>query len=176
MKKFKINNTSDYMGIIIIPCVLLICTMFFIFMDSPNIFTLLLLFLSIFIFLFIIYFNGKKTVVEYNAEKIQWKYFFHSYNVRFSEISHVYCTIINKPARYGAYIPYCELVFILKNGTRLRLNDRIFTEDIDCFTEDIESLTEDDTDGIQLMLLYKFIENIYPEKSQGFIKSESEIF
>ena len=138
----------------------------------PNIVTLLLFFLSIFLLLVVMYFNRKKTVVEYNAEKVQWKYFFQSYTVKFSEISHVYCSIRYRTGRYGVQ-PYCELVFILKNGSRLRLNDNIFTDDIDCLTEDIESLAEDDTDGIQLMLLYKFIEKFYPEKCARFIKNDT---
>lgn len=170
MKKIEVKHTSDFICIItMISSFVLIYLMLAIFIFLPNIVTLLLFFLSIFLLLVVMYFNRKKTVVEYNAEKIQWKYFFHSYNVKFSEINHVHYTTIHAHTQSDGYNHRFEIVFNLKNDSTLRLNDSLTGEDIDnCIIGII--------DNIKLMQLYKFIENIYPEKAQGFIKTSSEIF
>ncbi|MDE5618961.1 MAG: hypothetical protein K2I80_00330 [Ruminococcus sp.] len=77
----------------------------------------------------------------------------------------IFNTIVSKRTRYGYYRRF-ELIFYVKN-TELKLNDELKTEDI-------ESSVNGTPDNIKLMQLYKFIENICPEKSEGFIKTNYE--
>lgn len=120
-----------------------------------------------FIILFIIwivdvYIENRKTTVEYGAEKVHWKWLWINYTVNFSDVDSVHYTIIHKRTRYS-YNHRFEIIFHLKNGSTSILNDSLESEGIDSF---IEGTNND----IKLMQLYKFIENIYPEKCSGFVK------
>ena len=122
-----------------------------------------------FIILFIIvgiecYIESRKTTVEYGAEKVHWKWLWIEYKVNFSDVDSIYYEIIHKRTRYG-YNHRFETVFHLKNDTTLILNDRLESEDID-------NGINGTSDNIKLMQLYKFIENIYPEKASGFVKND----
>ena len=61
------------------------------------------------------------------------------------------------------YFRYFELVFKIKDH-EFKLNDKLKTEDI-------ENSINGSSDNIKLMQLYRFIENIYTEKSKGFVKT-----
>lgn len=120
-------------------------------------------------FLFIIigiaiYIDYKKTTVEYDTEKIQWKWLWFEYTVNFKDMTSFYYTIISERTR-GGYVRHFEICFIVKNN-EFKLNDLIKTEDI-------ENSINGTPDNIHLMKLFKFIENIYPEKSEGFKRTEN---
>ncbi|MDE5557221.1 MAG: hypothetical protein K2J32_05940 [Ruminococcus sp.] len=109
---------------------------------------------------------NKKTVVEYDAEKVQWKWLWFTHTVNFNKMCSVHYTIVNRYSRvkYAPYrpMPLVEIVFTMNDGKKLRLNN---------------SLTNinDTPNNTKFMDLYKFIENIYPEKCSGFVKS-NDIF
>ncbi|MDE5557220.1 MAG: hypothetical protein K2J32_05935 [Ruminococcus sp.] len=165
MKKLEVNHTPDFIRDIAIALAILWIILIFI-ICSAIISKLIAMFLSITILLIIIgvgwYIDSRKTIVEYDTEKIKWKWLWLEYTANFSEIDSVYYTIVHERTRYG-YNHRFEIVFYLKNSTELRLNDRLQSEDIDNCINGI-------TDDIKLMQLYKFIENIYPEKCSGFVK------
>ena len=85
--------------------------------------------------------------------------------VNFEDMDSFYYTIVSERIR-GGYIRRFEIGFNVKNS-ELKLNDELKTEDI-------ESSVNGTPDNIKLMQLYKFIENICPEKSEGFIKTDYE--
>lgn len=164
MKKIEVHHTPDFMKEVIIACVALwIVSVFFICYAVQEI---IALFLSLGILFSIIgfayYIDDRKTVVEYDTEKIRWKWLWCTYTVNFKEMESVHYTIVSEYARYG-YIRHFEIVFKVKDN-ELKLNDNLKTEDI-------ESSVNGTPDDIKLMQLYKFIENVCPEKSKGFIKS-----
>ncbi|MDE6502594.1 MAG: hypothetical protein K2L10_10960 [Ruminococcus sp.] len=108
-------------------------------------------------------FESIPTTVEYGAEKVNWKWLKIEYTVNFSDVKSVNYKIIHQRTRYG-YNHRFEIVFNLKNGTKLKLSDRLELEDID---NGINGITDD----IKLMQLYRFIEKFYPQKASGFVKS-----
>ena len=109
------------------------------------------------------YIDCRKTIVEYDTEKVHWKWLWIDYTANFSDINSVHYTIVHERTRYG-YNHRFEIVFYLKNSKELQLNDRLQSEDIDNCINGI-------TDNIRLMKLYRFIENVYPEKCSGFVKT-----
>ncbi|MDE6666462.1 MAG: hypothetical protein K2K14_09840 [Ruminococcus sp.] len=168
MKKFELTQTSDFIcSTAMVISVFWVFLMLGVFIEFPNISTIvLMLIVPIFLIAVIIYCMDKKTIVEYNVEKIQWKWLRFTRTVKFNEMQYVYYTIIDKSSRYG-HIRSLEIVFTMNNGEKLKLTD-ILTK------EDIENFISGTPDNIRLMQLYKFIENIYPEKSNGFIKTSNE--
>ncbi len=168
MKKFELTQTSDFIcSTAMVISVFWVFLMLGVFIAFPNIFIIvLMLIVPIFLIAVIIYCMGKKTIVEYNVEKIQWKWLRFTRTIKFNEMQYVYYTIIDESSRYG-HIRRLEIVFTMNNGEKLKLTD-ILTK------EDIENFISGTPDNIRLMQLYKFIENIYPEKSSGFLKT-SEI-
>ena len=123
-----------------------------------------------FIILFIIasiecYIKSIKTTVEYDIEKVHWEWLLSEHTVNFSDLNSVCYTVIHERTRYG-YNRRFEIVFCLTDSTELRLNDRLESDDID-------NSINGTPDNIKLMQLYRFIENIYPEKCSGFVKSNN---
>ncbi|MDE6832717.1 MAG: hypothetical protein K2J39_00490 [Ruminococcus sp.] len=102
------------------------------------------------------YIASRPTTVEYGAEKIYWKWLWYDNTVNFGDVKSVHYKVIHERTRYG-YNHRFEIVFRLKNGTTLRLNDTLELEDID-------NSIDGTTDDIKLMQLYRFIEKLYPEK------------
>ena len=94
--------------------------------------------------------------------KIHWKWLWFSYTVHFNEMESVYYTITTQRTRYGD-IRRFEIRFRFKDN-EMKLNDLIQTEDI-------ENCIRGKADEMQLMQLYKFIENVCPDKSKGFVKT-----
>lgn len=169
MKKIEVNHTPDFMTPVAIAMIILwvISTVIICYNTSE----VTALFLSMGILMAIlgvaVYTDCTKTTVEYDDNKIRWKWLWLTYTVNFKEMESVYYTIVSERTR-GGYIRRFEIVFKVKDN-ELRLNDRLRTEDIE---NSINGTPED----IQLMQLYKFIENICPEKCSGFVKSATEIF
>ena len=121
-----------------------------------------------FVILFIIagiemYIDIRKTTVEYDTDKVKWKWLWLNYTINFSDLYSVNYRIVHKRKRYGGYTHRFEIVFHIKNGT-IRLNDRIFAEDID-------NIINGTPDNIRLMQLYRFIEAVCPGKCTGFVKN-----
>ncbi|MDE6035102.1 MAG: hypothetical protein K2G36_04250 [Ruminococcus sp.] len=163
MKKFEINNKPTFFGIIVNVLTALWTITFT--MGCSIIAVLVsdtVAFISGGILLIILvigcYIASRTTTVEYGAEKIYWKWLWYDNTVNFSDVKSVRYTIIHERTRYG-YNHRFEIVFNLKNGTTLRLNDTIELEDID-------NSINGTTDDIKLMQLYKFIEKLYPEKTK----------
>lgn len=164
MKKIQVNHTPDFIKPIAI-------TITFLWIISVIIISYLMssgiaFFLSMVILFLILsiacYIDYKKTTVEYDTEKIHWKWLFFDYTVNLKDMEFVHYTIISERTRYG-YTRHFEIVFKVKDS-ELRLNDHLKTEDI-------ENCINGTPDNIKLMQLYKFIENIYPEKSSGFLRT-----
>lgn len=170
MKKIQVNHTPDFIRDIAIA--LSVLWIIFLFLICSLMAKGIAVFLSLALLLIIIgigwYIDCKETIVEYNAEKVHWKWLWIDYTANFSDIDYVHYTIIHERTRYG-YNRRFEIVFSLKNSKGLRLNDRLQSEDID-------NCINGNPDNIELMQLYRFIENICPEKAQGFIKNEPENF
>lgn len=166
MKRFELTQTSDFIcSTAVVTSVLWVFLMFGVFIEFPNIATIvLMLIVPIFFIAVIIYCMGKKTIVEYNAEKIQWKWLRFTRTVKFNEMQYVYYTIIDRASRYG-HTRRLEIVFTMNNGEKLKLADNLTTEDI-------ENCISGTPNNIKLMQLYRFIENIYPEKAEGFTKTD----
>ena len=166
MKKLEVNHTPDFIRDIAIALAILWIILMFI-ICSVIMSKLIAVFLSITILLIIIgvgwYIDSRKTIIEYDTEKVHWKWLWLEYTADFSEIDSVHYTIVHERTRYG-YNHRFEIVFRLKNGTTLRLNDSLELEDIDNGINGI-------TDNIKLMQLYRFIEKFYPEKCSGFSKT-----
>ncbi len=165
MKNFEVNHTPYFMrDIAITLSVIWVILMFIICVSMAE---LIAVFLSIIILLIIIgigcYIESRKTTVECDTEKIKWKWLFLEYTANFSDIESVHYTIVHERTRYG-YNRRFEIVFYLTNSTELRLNDRLESDDID------DSISGNN-DNIRLMQLYKFIENVCPEKCSGFVKN-----
>lgn len=161
MKKFKLTQTSDFIcSTATVISVLWVLLMFGVFMEFPNIATIvLMLIVPIFLIAVIIYCMGKKTIVEYNVEKVQWKWLRFTRTVKFNEMQYVYYTIIDQSSRYG-HTRRLEIVFTMNNGEKLKLTDNLTTEDI-------KNCINGTPDNIRLMQLYRFIEKFYPEKASG---------
>lgn len=161
MKKFELTQTSDFIcSTATVISVLWVLLMFGVFLVFPNIFVIVLMVIvPIFLIAIIIYCIGKKTIVEYNVEKIQWKWIRFTRTVRFSEMKYVYYTIIDQSSRYG-HIRRLEIVFTMNNSEKLKLTDNLVKEDI-------ENCISGTPDNIRLMQLYRFIEKFYPEKAIG---------
>lgn len=161
MKKFELTQTSDSIcSIATVMSVFWVFLMFGVFIEFPNIATIvLMLIVPIFLIVVIIYCMSKKTIVEYNVEKIQWKWLRFIRTVKFNEMQYVYYTIIDRASRYG-HTRRLEIVFTMNNGEKLKLTDNLTGEDIgNCIS--------DTPDNIKLMQLYRFIEKFYPEKAMG---------
>lgn len=88
--------------------------------------------------------------------------------VKFNEMQYIYYTIIDRASRYG-HTRRLEIVFTMNNGEKLKLTDNLTTEDI-------ENCISGIPDNIKLMQLYRFIEKFYPEKAEGFTKTDDELF
>lgn len=161
MKKFELTQTSDFIcSTTTVISILWVFFMSTVLIDFTNIFTIVLTFIvPIFLIAVIIYCMGKKTIVEYNVEKIQWKWLRFTRTVKFNEMQYVYYTIIDKSSRYG-HIRRLEIVFTMNNGEKLKLADNLTTEDI-------ENCISGTPNNIRLMQLYRFIEKFYPEKAMG---------
>ncbi|MDE6425903.1 MAG: hypothetical protein K2K89_07180 [Ruminococcus sp.] len=165
MKKFSINHTPDFLREIAIAfSILWVISIFIICSLTAKV---MAVFLSLTILLLILgvswYIDCRKTIVEYDTEKVHWKWLWIDYTANFSDIDSVHYTIVHERTRYG-YNHRFEIVFYLKNSKELKLNDRLQSEDIDNCINGI-------TDNIRLMKLYRFIENVYPEKCSGFVKT-----
>ena len=178
MKKFEVNYLPPICYVIsTIVCVLWFISWFVIATICADLsisrndkdMELIAVFLPVAILMIIIFifkcFESIQTTVEYDTDKIKWKWLRIEYTANFSDIKSVNYTIIHKRTRYG-YNHRFEIVFCLKNGTTLRLSDSLELEDID---NGINGITDD----IKLMQLYRFIENVYPEKCTGFIKNDT---
>ena len=168
MKKFEVTHTPDFIRDIAIALAILWIILMFI-ICSAIMSKLIAVFLSIAILLIIIgigwYIDSRKTIVEYDSDKIKWKWLWIDYTANFSDVDSVHYTIVHERTRYG-YNRRFEIVFCLTDSTELRLNDRLESDDIDnC----INGMTDD----IKLMQLYRFIENVCPEKCTGFIKNDT---
>lgn len=168
MKKFEVTHTPDFIRDIAIALAILWIILMFI-ICSAIISKLIAVFLSIAILLIIIgigwYIDSRKTIVEYDTEKVHWKWLWLEYTADFSDLNSVCYTVIHERTRYG-YNRRFEIVFCLTDSTELRLNDRLESDDID-------NSINGTPDNIKLMQLYRFIENIYPEKCSGFVKSNN---
>lgn len=162
MKKIQVIHTPDFVkGIDISLVVLWVMSIFLICsLTTKKISILLSLTILLIIFGVSWYIDCKETIVEYNAEKVHWKWLWIDYTANFSDIDYVHYTIIHERTRYG-YNRRFEIVFSLKNSKGLRLNDRLQSEDID-------NCINGNPDNIKLMQLYRFIEKFYPEKTIGF--------
>ncbi len=165
MKKIEVNHYPDVLyilnGTIALLWALFTFTILIILSD------LHLCFVLSFIFMFITidichFLSGIKTIVEYDTETIRYKWLRFKYTVNLSEIKSVYYTIVNKTKSRDRCL---EIVFNV-HGNILKLNDLIKRDDIE---KCISGRCED----IELMKLYKLIENICPEKSKGFVKFKS---
>ncbi|MBD5158977.1 MAG: hypothetical protein HDT23_01855 [Ruminococcus sp.] len=163
MKSFKINNESAFFSIIFktftvlwIISFLLICPVIKVFVNNQTAF----IFRVILLIIFVIgcYVASRTTTVEYGAEKVHWKWLWYDNMVNFSDVKSVRYHVIHEPTRYG-YTHRFEMVFRLKNGSTVRLNDSLKSEDID-------NIIDSTTDNIKLMQLYRFIEKLYPEKTK----------
>ncbi len=162
MKKIQVNHTPNFMkGVAIALSFLWVFFIFYVCYFIPKFATLLSIGLLLLIIGISSFIDNRKTNVEYGAEKIHWKWLWIDYTANFSEIKFVHYTIIHEQRRYGGYNHRFEIVFNLKNGTTLRLNDSLALEDID-------NCIDGNTDNIKLMQLYRFIEKFYPEKTIGF--------
>ncbi|MCM1315958.1 MAG: hypothetical protein NC040_06600 [Muribaculaceae bacterium] len=161
MKKFELTQTSDSIcSTATLISIFWVILMFGVFVEFPNISTIvLMLIVPIFLIAVIIYCMGKKTIVEYNVEKIQWKWFRFTRTVKFNEMQYVYYTIIDQSSRYG-HIRRLEIVFTMNNGEKLKLTDSLTKEDI-------ENCISGTPNNIRLMQLYRFIEKFYPEKASS---------
>ncbi len=165
MKKFKVSHTPYFIKPITIAltlfwivAVIVLCNTL-----AENQALLLLVVLLLVILLIIAFLSLVKTTVEYDTEKIRWKWLRLKYTVNFNEMDSVYYTVVSESTRYG-YNRRLEIVFRVKD-MELKLNDRIETEDI-------ENCINGRVSDVRLMTLYKFIENICPEKAKGFVRSE----
>ncbi|MCM1505549.1 MAG: hypothetical protein NC177_00215 [Ruminococcus flavefaciens] len=170
MKEIEVNHTPDFMKWVAIAMFILwiISTVIICYNTSEAIALLLSLGILIAIIGIAFYIDCTKTVIEYDEEKIRWKWIWITYKVNFKEMESVHYTITSERTRYGGYIRRFEIVFKV-NDDELRLNDNLKIEDI-------ENSINGTPDDIKLMELYKFIESVCPEKSKGFIKTDPEIF
>ncbi len=163
MKKIEVNHKPEFLNEIAISLSILWVISLFIICSLMA--KLMAVFLSLTILLIIIgigvYIDSRKTIVEYDTEKVCWKWWGLTYTVNFSDLESVHYTIIHKRTRYD-YSGRFEIVFKVEDD-ELRLSD-------DLTTENIDNCINGNTDNIKLMELYKFIENVCPEKSKGFIK------
>ncbi len=163
MKKIQVNHTPNFMKQVTIASVFLwIVFTFSVCYIIPKFSLLLSLGLLLFIIGIAFYMDSRKTTVEYDTEKLHWKWLWINYTVNFKDLNSVHYTIVSERTRYG-YFRYFELVFKIKDH-EFKLNDKLKTEDI-------ENSINGSSDNIKLMQLYRFIENIYPEKSKGFVKT-----
>ncbi|MDE6672350.1 MAG: hypothetical protein K2K16_09140 [Ruminococcus sp.] len=161
MKKFKVNNESAFFSLIFKTftvlwaiAFLLLCPVIKVIVSKQTAF----ISRGILVVILVIgcYIASRQTTVEYGAEKIHWKWLWYDNTVNFSDVKSVHYNVIHERTRYG-YNHRFEIVFRLKNGTTLRLNDTLKLEDID-------NSIDGSTDDIKLMQLYRFIEKLYPEK------------
>lgn len=163
MNKIQVNHTPDFMkGVAIFFAFLWVIFIFIVCGIIPKFAMLLSLGFLLLIIGISCYIDSRKTTVEYDTEKIHWKWLWFEYTINFEDMKSFYYTIVSERTR-GGYIRRFELIFWLKDG-ELKLNDELRTEDI-------ESAINGITDDIELLQLYKFIENIYPKKAEGFIKT-----
>lgn len=163
MKKIQVNHTPNFIKQVAIASVFLwIIFTFFVCYIIPKSSLLLSLGLLLFIIGIAFYMDSRKTTVEYDTEKLNWKWLWINYTVNFKNLNSVHYTIVSERMRYGCF-RYFELVFKIKDY-EFKLNDKLKTEDI-------ENSINGSSDNIKLMELYRFIENIYPEKSKGFVKT-----
>ena len=163
MEKIKISHYPDFLDILKGTISLLWAVFTFIILIIVSDLDLCY-FLSFIFFVITIIINnflsGIKTIVEYDTETIRYKWLRFKYKINISEIKSVYYTIVNKTKSRDRHL---EIVFNVR-GNILKLNDLIKPEDIEnCIIGRLED--------IELMKLYKFIENICPEKSKGFVKT-----
>ncbi len=163
MNKIQVNYAPDFIkGIAIFLTVLWVIFMLSVCYIIPK-FAMLLSMGFLFLIIGIgFYIDSRKTTVEYDTEKIRWKWLWFEYTVNFEDMESFYYTIVSERTR-GGYIRRFEIGFNVKN-TELKLNDELGTDDI-------ESAVNGVTDDIMLLQVYKFIENICPEKAEGFVKT-----
>ncbi|MDE6035101.1 MAG: hypothetical protein K2G36_04245 [Ruminococcus sp.] len=167
MKKLEVNHTPDFITAIVIVLALTWIISIFVFCSVFEYAITLILSMALLVFIVMIGFiiDEQKTIVEYDIDKVKWKWFRLEYTADFNNLDSVHYTIIHERTRYG-YNRRFEIVFQLTDSTELRLNDRLESNDIDDCINGI-------TDNIRLMQLYRFIENVYPEKCTGFIKNDT---
>ena len=167
MKKLEVNHTPDFTNAIVIVLAFMWIIPVFVFCIALEYATALILSMALLVFIVMIGFiiDEQKTVVEYDSDKVKWKWFRLEYTVDFNNVDSVHYTIVHQRTRYG-YNRRFEIVFQLNDSPELRLNDRLNSDDIDDCINGI-------TDNIRLMQLYRFIENVYPEKCTGFIKNDT---
>ena len=165
MKKIEVTHSPNFVKAITIALFLfwIIATVVFgnIFAKNTALTLLLSAGLMAAVVLIVAFLSCAKTTVEYDTEKIRWKWLWLKYTVNYNEMDSVYYTVVSQFARYG-YDRRLEIVFTVKN-MELKLNDRIETEDI----ENCISGTSD----FRLIMLYKFIESVCPEKAKGFVRA-----
>ena len=167
MKKLEVNHTPDFITAVVIVLALTWIISIFVFCTTLEYATALILSIALLVFIVLIAFliDECKTIVEYDTDKVKWKWLFLEYTADFNNLDSVHYTIVHERTRYG-YNHRFEMVFRLNDNTELRLNDRLESDDIDDCINGI-------TDNIRLMQLYRFIENVYPEKCTGFIKNDT---
>lgn len=161
MKKFELTQTSDSIcSITVVTSIFWVLSMVFILpVFMSEVIVVLALIVPIFLIAVTVYCMNKKDVVEYNVEKIQWKWLRFTRTVKFNEMQYVYYTIIDRASRYG-HTRRLEIVFTMNNGEKLKLTDNLTAEDIgNCISGTPHN--------IRLMQLYRFIEKFYPEKAMG---------
>lgn len=163
MNKIQVNHTPDFMkGVTIAFAFLWVILIFIVCGIIPKFHVLLSLGFLLVIIGISCYIDSRKTTVEYDTEKIHWKWLWFDYTVNFEDMESFYYTIVSKQTR-GGYIRRFEIGFNVKNR-ELKLNDELDTDEI-------ESAVNGVTDDIKLLQMYKFIEDIYPKKAEGFIKT-----
>lgn len=165
MKNIKVRHTPDFMNEVVISFVILWgLLVFFLCGAVKSYFVAVLVILVLWFAMigFAIFLDKMKTAVEYDTEKVRWKWLWLAYTVDLNEMGSVYYTITSRRSRYGSTRLF-EIRFNI-GDSELKLNDILAAEDI-------ENCINGKAEDIQLMQLYKFIENICPEKSKGFVKT-----
>ncbi len=165
MKKFEVSHAPYFIKPITIALVLFWIVVAIVLINTLEEIQALALLLLILlaVWLIIAVMTCVWTTIEYDSEKISWKWLWLRYTVNFNEMDSVYYTVVSEFTRVG-YNSRLEIVFKVKD-MELKLNDRIETEDI-------ENCINGRSSDVRLMALYKFIENIFPEKAKGFVRAD----
>ena len=165
MKKIEVNHRPNFVKPITIALVLFWIVAAIVLINTLEEIQALALLLLILlaVWLIIAVMTCVWTTIEYDSEKISWKWLWLRYTVNFNEMDSVYYTVVSEFTRVG-YNSRLEIVFKVKD-MELKLNDRIETEDI-------ENCINGRSSDVRLMTLYKFIENICPEKAKGFVRAD----
>ena len=172
MNKIEINHhefDTFILAMLIIP-VIMVLPFAFIFYFAENVstseqigtiiglFSFIMVFIIAFAFDFV--FDKRIIAVEYDREKIVCKPFFKEKSVMLSDMKQVYYYTYKEYRGKGIYKQRLELCIVTNQG-EFFLNDKIGAEYV------TSSLAGDDCTP-ELIRLYNFIADIYPEKAYGF--------